>query len=231
MNIFLPCNYTGYLREEFKKKGHFAVSCDLLPSEIPGLHIQGNCLDYLGGAWEFDCGILEPLSNDPGLHYCKGKHCFFRKIKWDMMVAYGPPCTYLADVGNGHFKNNPERLKKREEAFVFFMALWNAPIEKKCIENPKSGFINKNFRQPDTIINPYYFGGTERKRTCLWTENLPPLVPTVALFKVPKPKYFIKAGRKKAGQAVHFVESNGGKSKVRGRSFKEICEAMADQWG
>lgn len=38
MKILIACEFSGIVREAFKNKGHDAVSCDFLPSEIPGNH-------------------------------------------------------------------------------------------------------------------------------------------------------------------------------------------------
>jgi site-specific DNA-cytosine methylase len=45
MNVLIACEFSGIVREAFKAHGHNAWSCDLLPTEIPGNHIQGNVLD------------------------------------------------------------------------------------------------------------------------------------------------------------------------------------------
>lgn len=58
MRVFIACEFSGIVREEFKKLGHDAWSCDFLPSEIPGKHIQGDCLNYLDDGW--DLGIFHP---------------------------------------------------------------------------------------------------------------------------------------------------------------------------
>lgn len=52
MKILVACEMSGRVREAFRKKGHNAWSCDLLPSLIPGPHYQGNVLDYLGRGWD-----------------------------------------------------------------------------------------------------------------------------------------------------------------------------------
>ena len=41
MKVLIACEYSGTVREEFKKLGHDAWSCDILPTEIPGNHFQG----------------------------------------------------------------------------------------------------------------------------------------------------------------------------------------------
>lgn len=52
MKILIACEFSGIVREAFRSKGHDAWSCDLLPTEIPGQHIQGNILDYLNKGWD-----------------------------------------------------------------------------------------------------------------------------------------------------------------------------------
>lgn len=51
MNILIACEFSGIVREAFRKRGHKAVSCDLLPSEIDGPHIQDDVLKHLLG-WD-----------------------------------------------------------------------------------------------------------------------------------------------------------------------------------
>lgn len=52
MRILIACEFSGIVREAFRKVGHDAVSCDLLPSELPGPHIQGNVLDIMHDGWD-----------------------------------------------------------------------------------------------------------------------------------------------------------------------------------
>lgn len=51
MRILIACEFSGLVREAFRAKGHDAWSCDLLPSEMPGNHIQGDVLKHLYG-WD-----------------------------------------------------------------------------------------------------------------------------------------------------------------------------------
>lgn len=74
MKILIACEYSGIVREAFKKRGHFAVSCDLLDTDIPGNHMMGDILKL-----------------------------FDYKFKWDIMIAH-PPCTHLAVSGARYFK-------------------------------------------------------------------------------------------------------------------------------
>jgi hypothetical protein len=46
------CEFSGIVRDAFTARGHTAFSCDLLPSDTPGPHIQGDILDHLDDGWD-----------------------------------------------------------------------------------------------------------------------------------------------------------------------------------
>lgn len=52
MKVLVACEFSGIVRDAFNKKGHQAVSCDLLESESEGLHYQGSVIDILGDGWD-----------------------------------------------------------------------------------------------------------------------------------------------------------------------------------
>lgn len=52
MRVLIGCEFSGIVREAFKARGHDAVSCDLLDSEIPGNHIKGDLLAHLNMGWD-----------------------------------------------------------------------------------------------------------------------------------------------------------------------------------
>lgn len=52
MKVLIACEFSGIVREAFKSKGHDAWSCDLLPTEIPGQHIQGDVVRELYQGWD-----------------------------------------------------------------------------------------------------------------------------------------------------------------------------------
>jgi hypothetical protein len=52
MKILVACEFSGIVREAFKTKGHDAYSCDLLPTEIPGNHIQDDVLEIINQGWD-----------------------------------------------------------------------------------------------------------------------------------------------------------------------------------
>ena len=61
MKVLVACEFSGIVREAFKKRGHDAWSCDLLETEIPGNHIVGDVLEILDDGW--DLIIAHPPCN------------------------------------------------------------------------------------------------------------------------------------------------------------------------
>jgi len=58
MRVLVGCEYSGVVRDAFIARGHEAISCDLLPTESPGPHYQGNVMDLLN--FPFDLAIFHP---------------------------------------------------------------------------------------------------------------------------------------------------------------------------
>jgi hypothetical protein len=52
MRILIACEYSGTVRDAFAAKGHYAVSCDLLPTDAPGQHYQGDVFDIIDNNWD-----------------------------------------------------------------------------------------------------------------------------------------------------------------------------------
>jgi site-specific DNA-cytosine methylase len=52
MKVLIACEYSGVVRDAFIKQGHDAISCDLLPTEQPGPHYEGDVLDILNDDWD-----------------------------------------------------------------------------------------------------------------------------------------------------------------------------------
>jgi hypothetical protein len=58
MKVAVLCEFSGTVRDAFLREGHEALSCDLLPTEVPGPHVQGDCLEY---DWSgFDLVVCHP---------------------------------------------------------------------------------------------------------------------------------------------------------------------------
>lgn len=72
MRVLVACEYSGRVRDAFIAAGHDAMSCDLLPTDAPGPHYQGDVLDVLDDGW--DLMIAHPPCTylcGSGLHWNK----------------------------------------------------------------------------------------------------------------------------------------------------------------
>lgn len=211
--VLIACEYSGIVRDAFTKVGFDATSCDILPTESKGKHFQGDVFEIL------------------------------YKENWDLLIAF-PPCTYVSAAGL--FRCNIEyygqsaidRIKKRNKAIEFFLDLYNAPIKHIAIENP-TGHLSRNILKPSQIIEPYYFGEQQKKRTCLWLKNLPLLqhYKEDDLFSsrthTDKPQPLsIDA---KTGKKRYFTDAIQGQklkdAHQRNKTFQSVANAMATQWG
>ena len=148
MRVLVACEYSGTVRDAFVARGHYALSCDLLPTEAPGPHYQGDVRDLI----ERD-----------------GR-------SFDLMIAH-PPCTYLSVSGMHWTVRGLRDPQLTEDALDFVRYLMTCNIPRKCIENPRS-VISTRIRPKDQAIQPYQFGHDASKDTWLWLEGLPKLVPT-----------------------------------------------------
>lgn len=196
MKVLIACEYSGTVRDAFLRLGHDAMSCDLLPTDAPGPHYQGDVFDIL----------------DQG---------------WDLMIAH-PPCTYLSNSGVSWLHRKPERWAQLDDGAAFFKAFLDAPIPKKCIENPIMHKYAKerigNVEQSQ-VVQPWMFGHMEQKATCLWLTGLPLLTPTnnvrEAMMKLSDAER----------QRLHYLPPSPDRWKLRSTTYQGIADAMAEQWG
>ena len=209
MRILVACEESQAITKEFRKLGHEAYSCDLLPCS--GGHPE----------WHYQQDVFEVIN--------KG---------WDMMIAH-PPCTFLAVSGarwlyNKDGSKNTERWENQAKALEFVQKLMDAPIEKIAIENPIS-VISSNIRKPDQIVQPWQFGDKAQKSTCLWLKNLPKLEPTDIVEKGEFIEFISKKGVKKKQPKWYFEALKNAKTPaerrtLRSKTFKGMAEAIAKQW-
>lgn len=154
--VLIACEFSGTVRDAFLRQGYYAVSCDLLPTESPGPHLQTSVLDILYDGW--DLMIAHPpctyLTNS-GVRWLYGKH-------------------------GGTAEKDEGRWHDMREAANFFWTLLNAPIPKIAVENPimHKYAIDIIGEKQTQVIQPWQFGHGEIKATGLWLRNLPPLIPT-----------------------------------------------------
>jgi hypothetical protein len=191
----------------------------------------------------FSCDILPCSGGHPEWHL---QQDVFEVINqgWDVMIAF-PPCTHLALSGSMYFEKKRQD-GRQQEGIDFFLKIANAPIKHIAIENPM-GIMGKIYRPFDQVIQPYFFGDTSRKTTCLWLKNLPLLYhnKTVNLFDenithVDQGESFLwvdgKTGKQKKQPLWYYKawtesKTKEDRAKLRSKTFPGIAKAMATQWG
>lgn len=52
MRVLVACEFSGTVRDAFSARGHDAWSCDILPTEAPGNHIQGDVRGVMCEGWD-----------------------------------------------------------------------------------------------------------------------------------------------------------------------------------
>ena len=204
LKVLVACEESQAVTKEFRKLGHEAYSCDILPCS--GGHPE----------WHYQKDVKELLQE-----------------QWDLIITF-PPCTYLTVTGNRWFNVEKygdkaiKRIEDRKEAIDFFMLFANAKADYIAIENPV-GIMSTQWRKPNQIINPYQFGDAFEKKTCLWLKGLPDLNPTDVV--TPGPRTYFKSGKSHPSWYADALSlSADERSKVRSKTFPGIAEAMAKQW-
>jgi hypothetical protein len=216
MRILIACEESQTVTKAFRKLGHEAYSCDLLPCS--GGHPE----------WHYQCDIFEVIN-----------------LGWDLMIAH-PPCTFLAgsavqwlshpedkDLPFDERRPHPKYPNRREDmlkSVEFVKALYNAPIKHIAIENPV-GLLSSRFRKPDQIIQPYMFGDEATKTTCLWLKNLPLLTPTNIVGKGERTVFESgKSHPKWYADALKNAKTKEERQTLRSKTFPGIADALAKQY-
>lgn len=148
MKVIVMCEFSGTVRDAFARRGHDAWSCDLLPSDTEGQHIQADAMtvDVTG----FDLAICHP----PCTYLCNSGVCHLQgnSERWRAMEQ---ACWFFRGM-----LSLP----------VPMIAVEN-PIPHKYA-------VKRIGRKYDQIVHPWQFGHGESKATCLWLKGLPQLQPT-----------------------------------------------------
>jgi hypothetical protein len=150
MKILVACEFSGTVRDAFRRMGHDAWSCDILPTESnPEYHYQ--------------CDVRDILNNG-----------------WDMVVAHPPCTYFSTAGANWLFRGgklDEDRWQRGLKMKQLFMDIYNCDCPRVAIENPVP---MKIWELPlhTQEIQPYQFGDPYTKKTRLWLKGLPLLSPT-----------------------------------------------------
>ena len=149
MRVLIGCEFSGRTRQAFRRLGHQAWSCDLLPAEDGSpYHIQGD--------------VLSAVAN----------------FRWDLAIFH-PPCTRLCNSGVRwlHERNLWSELNEACEFFRALLdaPIPRIAVENPI---PHRYAVERIGRSYDFTTQPYLHGDPYTKRTAFWLKNLPPLVPS-----------------------------------------------------
>lgn len=206
MRVIIACEYSGRVREAFRKLGHDAWSCDLLPAED-------------GSPYHYQCDIRDVLRRD-----------------WDLMIAHPDCTYLCSSGlhwnARGVLVDGRPRQELTEEALDFVRLLMAAPIPRIALENPV-GCISTRIRKADQIIQPYEFGEDASKATCLWLKGLTLLRPTrrVPGRIVTHNGKLVECWANQTDSGQNKLPPSADRWKARARTYQGWADAFAAQWG
>lgn len=200
MRVLVGCEYSGIVRDAFLERGHYALSCDILPTESDkGDHWQGDIF-----------------------------RCLHETDTWDLIILH-PPCTCLSLSGNRWYGQGMVNHDKRLEAIEWTQDLWAIARKKSLhvvLENPTSVIFNHLDGGRVQYWQPHQFGVREFKKTGFYmTPGVPDLQPQNALTP-PEPG----TQQYRDWQRVWNMPPSPDRGKLRSKFFKPVADAMAEQW-
>jgi hypothetical protein len=197
MKVLVACEYSGRVRDAFLRRGHDAISCDFLPTEVPGPHYQGDVRFLLYGH------------------------------DWDLVVAHPPCTRLCnSGVRWLHERNLWAEMERAAEFFkeILDCPASRVAVENPVMHRYAREIIGEG---PAFTVQPWQFGDPAKKRTCFWTKGLPPLRPTSTMTAAdaradchlasPGPDRWKERSRTYPGIAEAIAEQWGGLRREEGR--------------
>lgn len=176
MRVLVACEFSGIVRDAFLARGHDAMSCDLLPTESPGPHYQGDVRDVIGDGW--DLMVAHPP-------------CTYMANSGVQWLHKRPERWSLLDEGAAF-------LRMFLDAPIPHIAVENPLPHRYALER-----IGQRY---DQRIQPWWFGEDQWKGICLWLKGLPPLLPTGPFVLDAKPQVWLMgpSSRRAKDRSVFF---------------------------
>lgn len=207
--VLVGCESSGIVRDAFARIGCAAMSCDLLPSEAPGPHYQGDILELLDG---------------PGM--------------WDLVIVH-PEYTKMTVSGNHVYAAGKPRHHERVEAVRWTEKLWSRCREKGkrvALENPVGVLPTMSCLPKPQYVQPYQFGEDASKKTALFLHGLPGLRGTKRVYgrMVEWPRgsgKWVERWANQTDSGQNKLSPGPDRWKDRSRTYHGIADAMAMQWG
>ena len=146
MRVLVACEFSGIVRDAFIARGHDAVSCDLLPTERPGPHVEGDVRPMLREPWDL------VIAHPPCTYLCNVSSIAYSRDPWR------------------------RRDMARAVNFFYACWCANAPRIAVENPLPMARAQDLLPPGPQQYVHPWEHGHAFTKRTGLWLRGLPPLM-------------------------------------------------------
>ena len=205
MRILIACEYSGIVRDAFIAKGHDAKSCDLIPTESPGPHYQGNVYDILDDGWDL-------MVCHPPCQYISSSGMSWNKRRPERIPLMEEALVFVSDLWKSGIPKicleNPVGCINTRLDFMP-KAQYVQPYQFGHDASKRTGLWLKNLPllKPTKYIEPR-------------------LVPGITL--IPNKRW---SNQDDTGKLIDTVHSKKYRAKIRAKTYTGIANAMADQWG
>jgi hypothetical protein len=208
MRVLVACEYSGTVRDAFIAKGHDAWSCDILPTDVSGPHIQGDVLNVLNDGWDL------MIAHPPCTH-----------------LAVSGAAHFKAKQADGRQQEGIDFFRALTEAPIEKWAIENPiGIMSSHYRTPDQVIQPYYFGDPERKATCLWLKGLRPlwyvPRDTLF-EQQTAVEPNIVTL------YSKKTGKKLTYSEWEYKASMNHKdrAKIRSKTFPGIAKAMADQWG
>ena len=222
LRVLVACEFSGTVRDAFRRRGADAMSCDLLPSEVDGLHYQGDVQDVLTPG-RFDLMICHPpcthLAVSGARHFAAKQASGVQQEALDFVrLLLSAPVPHIA-------LENPvsiisTRIRKPDQVIQPWM-FGHGETKATCL-----WLKNLPKLEPTAVVVPE------------WAVNPDGSINLSAKGKRDNPTHFLtgrirvlKGAQREQWERIHRCPPGPERWKIRSKTYEGIAEAMADQWG
>lgn len=203
MKVLIACEFSGIVRDAFRARGHDAWSCDLLPTERSGPHIQGDALEILGDGWDL------MIAHPPCTHLAVSGAAWFEEKRKDGRQQHGID-FFMAMV----------------DASVEKIAVENPVCIMSSVYRPPDQLIHPYYFG-DEFSKPTCLWLKNLPCLSHWEEDNLFFTQT----HVGKGEFVTSSTGKRGAKWNWWLPPGPERAKIRSRTFQGIADAMAEQWG
>ena len=222
MRVLVACEFSGIVRDAFIRHGHDAISCDLLPSERPGPHYQGDVRDLLIEHW--DLMVAHPPCTDLAV---SGARYFAEKIADGRQQAALAFVQLLMDAPIERIAiENPVSVIsthiRRPDQIIQPWMFGHGETKTTCL-----WLKNLPKLEPTDIVVPE------------WAVRADGTIHVSAKGKRDNPTHYLtgrtarvlRGAQLEQWKRIHLMSPGPDRWKERSRTYEGIAEAMGTQWG